>query len=132
MSNQSKIEATFEDIIQKARQIKERKFRERWNTIYSATGCGIGALGTFMVIVFLAYQSSWIRSTTNHIYYACCRGKERRDKGTTLYPSQENKSASDEATDKQSASTLADTRQENDDHKKLKRQKKKIVSDQFQ
>jgi len=34
------IEATFEDIIQKARQIKERKFREQWITAHSATGCG--------------------------------------------------------------------------------------------
>jgi len=58
ISNYSKIEATFKDIIQKARQIKERKFRERWNIIYSATGCGVGILGTLMVIIFLAYQSS--------------------------------------------------------------------------
>jgi len=33
LSNHSNIEATFENIIQKARQIKERKFREQWITV---------------------------------------------------------------------------------------------------
>jgi len=63
ISNHSNIEATF-DIIQKARQIKERKFREQWITVYSATGCGVGILRTLMIVIFLAYQSSWIRTIT--------------------------------------------------------------------
>jgi len=41
ISNYSNIEATFEDIMQKTRQIKERKFREQWITMYNATVAGL-------------------------------------------------------------------------------------------
>jgi len=115
ISNNSNIEATFEDIIQKARQIKERKFREQWITAYSATGCAVGILGTLMVIIFLAYQNSWIQSTTNYIYHECChkgRKKETEDKGTTPYPTQEYKNAKIETPDKQSVLTSHNEHQE--------------------
>jgi len=85
ISNHNNIEATFDDIIQKARQIKEKKFWEQWITMYNATGVGI--LGTLMIVIFLAYQNSW--STTNHIYHECCRNKRKKgtkDKGTVPCP----------------------------------------------
>jgi len=105
ISNHSHIEATFEDIIQKARQIKERKLQGQWTTAYSATGCIISILGTLMVIIFLFYQSSWIRSTANRVYRECChkgRKEESQDKGTPSCPSQENKNASPRAPNRQS------------------------------
>jgi len=96
ISNNSNIEATFEDIIQKARQIKERKFRERWVTMYSATACGIGILGTFTIIIFLAYQNSRIRTVTDTFINKCCT-KNKENKEPTPHPSIENKRA-DEGT----------------------------------
>jgi len=67
--------------------------------MYSVTGCVVGILGTLVIVIF--YQNSWIRSTVNYIYHECYH-KEKRDKGTTPCPSQENKNVKIETLDKQS------------------------------
>lgn len=71
-SNRSDIEATFDDIIEKARQIKERKIQNFKFITYSATTFFVSVLGTLSLIVFALYRSSWIRNTTNRLYKGCC------------------------------------------------------------
>jgi len=110
-NHNNNIEATFEDIIQKARQIKERKFREQWITAYSATGCGgwntrnpydsyFLSLSNFLDPEY--YESYLLRMLSQ-------RKKERKKGRTREQPqennSQENKNAKIETPDRQSALT---------------------------
>jgi len=107
IKHNSNIEVTFEDIIQKARQIKERKFREQctaYITAYSATGCAVGILGTFMVIIFLAYQCSWIRTVTDTFITECC-AKNKGNKESIPHSSIENKRADESTRQEQSRSS---------------------------
>jgi len=50
VTDHSNVEATLDDIIEKVRQIKDRRVRDRKITAYNAVTCSIGILGTLIVI----------------------------------------------------------------------------------
>jgi hypothetical protein len=103
--NNSHVEMTFDDIIAKAREIKDRRAQEQRLITYSAAGCGMGVLGIFIVIIWLINRNSWISNTANLLYLRCCRDKGI--KGPTPCPSVDNKNRDIEAQDAQSSQSEA-------------------------
>lgn len=96
-TNNSQIEVTFNDIIKRAEEIRNRKTRESKLISYNATACGVGILGTFLLIAYIAYRGSCIGSTANLLNKGCCRKK-----APASCPSQSNKSVGTETTNSQS------------------------------
>lgn len=98
-TNNSQVEVTFNDIIKRAEEIRNRKTRE-WKLIsYNATACGVGILGTLALIAYIAYQGSCI-SNTGKLLNKGCSSK----KAPASCPSRQNKSTGTETADSQSAS----------------------------
>lgn len=106
-SDHSNVEATFEDIIEKARQIKDRRTQYWQNTAYNAIACSTAILGTLALIAFFAYRTTVIRNTTNRIYEGCCR-KKKESEGPTPHPSAENKNPVTEPSCEQSEDRRGD------------------------
>jgi hypothetical protein len=81
-SNQSNIEATFEDIIDKAQQIRNRKLQNKAIVLYSATTCSIGVLGILLLIAFLLQRSPCTRKVIDTHYKDCCLIGQRKEEST--------------------------------------------------
>lgn len=96
ISNNSNIEATFDDIIGKAREIKNRRMQGRKITLYNTIIYGAEILGILTIVILLAYRSSWIRNIVTQLNARRRNKREEVDKPTP-HPVDENKTADAEA-----------------------------------
>lgn len=66
-SNNTHFEVTLNDIIEKARKIKDRRVRYTRMIVYNAAACGIGLLGTAIIFIGLIFRSSWTPIVTRFV-----------------------------------------------------------------
>lgn len=70
-NNQSNIEATFDDIIEKAREIKVRKNRDQKITLHNVATCIVIILGMLLTIMLVLYHRLWVCDSSNPLSQAC-------------------------------------------------------------
>jgi len=79
-TNQSNIEATFMDIIEKAREIKSRKIREQRIIRHNIATCAVIVLGMLLTAIVILYHRLWTCNASNPLSEACIRTDDRRQR----------------------------------------------------
>lgn len=95
ISNHSNTETTFQDIIEKAQQIKNRRIQDWKISTYNNILCSIGVLGMALVIAVTLYQSYPAWKTMACVMQLCCR-RNKETQEPSPHPAPENKSSIDE------------------------------------
>lgn len=86
ISNNSNIEATFSDIITKAREIKNRRLQSDKLTLRNKVTYCLEAVGLFIIVVLLVYRSTWVRDVIAQLRVNRDRRRERQNKGGDKKP----------------------------------------------
>lgn len=96
ISNNSNVEATFNDIIEKAREIKNRKAQGQKVTLRNTIIYGLEIITLLAIIFLLAYRTTYVRKITTQLTARRHSKREEVDKPTPL-PASENITADAEA-----------------------------------
>lgn len=96
ISNNSNVEATFDDIIEKAREMKNRKMQGQKITLRNTIIYGLEIITILAIIFLLAYRTSCVRKITTQLIARRHNRREEVDKPTPL-PVDGNKTPDAEA-----------------------------------
>ncbi|KYN28365.1 hypothetical protein ALC57_02218 [Trachymyrmex cornetzi] len=70
-------ETTFDEIIRKAQEIKERRMQTWKIDIYNSIACSIELLGTITLLIAMVYHRPWTSIMMTQTYEKCCRKNKR-------------------------------------------------------